>query len=109
MSVIYTVKSYRPSPVTEFMAAMKRQDIALAKTLGNPKLKLFEKVWKSELLALPANLEDRESTEKTDVVLIFSRKDGEGKEEEKGWVGGCRPVNELQFPDKIWNKNSKYM
>lgn len=107
MSVIYTVKSYCPSPVIEFMAPMKTQDVALAKTLGTPKLKLFEIVWKSELLALSANLEDRGSTEKTDVVLLFSRKNGKGKEEEKGWVGGCRPVNKLQFPDKFWNKNSK--
>lgn len=93
MSVIYTIKSYCPSPVVEFIAAMKRRDVVSANILGTPKLKLFEIVWKSELLALSANLEDRKSTEKTDVVLIFSREEGEGKEEEKGWVDGCRPVN----------------
>ena len=93
MSVIYIIKSYCPSPVIEFIAAMKRQDVASANILGTPKLKLFEIVWKSELLALSANLEDWESAEKTDVVLIFSREEGEGKDEEKGWVGSCRPVN----------------
>lgn len=86
MSVMYTIKTYCPSPVIQFIAAMKRQDVASANSLGTPKLKLFEVLWKSELLALSANLEDRESTEKTDVVLTCSREEGEGKEEEKGWA-----------------------
>lgn len=44
MSVIYTIKSYFSSPVTEFIEAMRRGDAASANALGTPKLKLFEKV-----------------------------------------------------------------
>lgn len=44
-------------------------------------LKWFEK---SELLALSADLKDRESPEQTDVVLIFGREECEGEEEGKG-------------------------
>lgn len=83
MSVIYTIKSYCPSPVIEFTASMKRQDVVSANILGTPKLKLFETIWKSELLALSANLEDRVSAEKTDVILIFSREEGEGKNDSR--------------------------
>jgi len=36
MSVIYTMKSYCPSPVIEFIAAMKRQDVVSA-IFGTPK------------------------------------------------------------------------
>lgn len=73
MPIIYAIKSCCPFPVIELIAAMKRQDVVSANVLGTPKLKLFEIVWKSDLLALSANLEDGESAEKTDVVLIFSR------------------------------------
>lgn len=70
-----------PSQVIEFRAAIKRQDVAPANILCNPKLKLFEIVWKLELLALFEDLKDRKSAEKTDVVLILSREEEEGKEE----------------------------
>lgn len=42
MSLTSDIKSYYSPTVIQFIAVMKRQEVALANILGTPKLKLFE-------------------------------------------------------------------